>query len=659
MTLYRQLIIFTLVLFLLLFTGSWYAKFESTRSFLIDQLTSHAQDTATSLGLSVSPHVAEKDMATVEGMINAVFDRGYYEVIRYSDIQGKPVIERKLKVKIEDVPKWFINVVPLETPEASANIMSGWRQAGSIYVKSHPGYAYNTLWNDVVKMTLWFFACGIFVLVGGGAGIRILLKPLDRVERQADALCRKEYEIQEKLPWTRELRRVVQAMNRMTIKIKEMFEEQIAQAESLRERAYYDVLTGLGNRRFFESQVNAVLGGSDAITKGILALVRISDLIELNQQKGFQAGDEILKRIGTLLQESFGQRESVILARLTGGDFAVFMAEALPWEADELAQTMANHLRQIASEKLSLTDCAGHTGIAVFNETITLSRLLAEADAALATALLTGPNAWNIKHLHAGEVEMPLGQQKWKEMLESALNQSRVSLDIQPVVKTINTQELMHIEVLSRIIQENGETLNAGIFMPFAERLKLVPRFDRIVLDTVMKMKRTELGVEKIAVNMSPLSLHDAPFWQWLEPVLSNYPAYSPKLVFEFSEFNVVQNLSAISEFSAFVKKHGHDIALDHYGQSFSHLGYLKSIRPDYVKIDKAYTAELKEEGSDARFYIASLCSVAHSIDIMVVAEGVETEQQKRILTDLNVDALQGYLFGKPQSLKSYLSGIK
>ena len=81
MTLYRQLIIFTLVLFFLLFAGTWYAKLDSTRAFLADQLESHAQDTATSLGLSVSQHVVKNDMPSVESMINAVFDRGYYENI--------------------------------------------------------------------------------------------------------------------------------------------------------------------------------------------------------------------------------------------------------------------------------------------------------------------------------------------------------------------------------------------------------------------------------------------------------------------------------------------------------------------------------------------------------------------------------------------------
>ena len=183
MTLYRQLVFFTLVLFFLLFTGTWLANLESTRSFLLDQLESHAQDTATSLGLSISQYSIENDQPAIESMINAVFDRGYYRVVRYTDAQQNVLFDRVHDVTIEKVPQWFIRLIPLKTPEATANVMAGWHQAGSVYVMSHPGYAYKTLWGNVVRMTLWFIACGIIVFIVGGFGLKVLLKPLFLVEK--------------------------------------------------------------------------------------------------------------------------------------------------------------------------------------------------------------------------------------------------------------------------------------------------------------------------------------------------------------------------------------------------------------------------------------------------------------------------------------------
>ena len=304
MTLYRQLLIFTLVLFFLLFTGTWLAKLESTKSFLIDQLESHAQDTATSLGLSISQHNLEQDDPVIETMINAVFDRGYYKIIRYTGAEKNVIYDRELDVIIENVPQWFIRLIPLTTPEAEANIMSGWIQAGTIYVKSHPGYAYKTLWEDVRSVTIWFLICAIIVLIVGGFGLKLLLKPLVKVEAQADALCKKRYEIQEKVPWTKELRRVVEAMNRMTSKVKEMFDEQVTIAEGLKKHAYLDSLTGLGNRRFFDTQITARLDRGDSTTKGIVLLVQIQNLHQLNQEKGFQAGDDLLQKVANILQDT-------------------------------------------------------------------------------------------------------------------------------------------------------------------------------------------------------------------------------------------------------------------------------------------------------------------------------------------------------------------
>jgi diguanylate cyclase (GGDEF)-like protein len=655
MTLYRQLIIFTLALFLILFIGTWFAKLETTRSFLVDQLESHAQDTATSLGLSITQHMINKDMATIESMINAVFDRGYYRVIRLTDVTENVVIERVLDVTIENVPPWFIRRVSLETPDASANVMSGWIQAGSIYVKSHPGYAYKTLWEDVIRTTLWFLACGIFVLIAGGFGLHLLLRPLMLVERQADAICRKEYELQERIPWTKEFRRVVEAMNRMTNKVKEMFEEQVMQAEGLRERAYHDPVTGLGNRRYFDTQITARLDRRDSVTKGILLLVKLNDLDKLNQQKGFQAGDEFLKRVAALLQEATRQYASCILARLTGGDFGIFLPDAPSWDAETIAGGVANQLSGLAAEQIAVTDNIGYVGAATYEATVTLGRLLSEADLAMTAARQTGPNGWSVRAITGETDKMPMGQQQWKELLEKALNERRISLDAQPVVRTLDRNQVIHLEIFSRIVLEDSTLLSAGVFMPLAERLKLVSSIDRIVLEEVMQLDRNQLDVENIAVNMSPASLQDDAFRQWLQSSLKTLPRTAPRIIFEFSEFSAVQNLNLVKDFSIFVREYGHAMGLDHYGQSFSNLGYLKSMRPDYVKIDRAYTGELKDEGSDSRFFIGSLCSVAHSIDIMVIAEGVETEQQWQVLRELNLDAIQGYIVDRPKPIRDMI----
>lgn len=649
MTLYKQLVIFTVSLFLILFVGTWFAKFESTRLFLTNQLESHAQDTASSLGLAISQY--PDDMVSVETMINAIFDRGYYETIRFTDPHGKILLERNLKVVIEGVPSWFIKLVPLKVPEESAYVTAGWRQAGTIYVKSHAGYAYNSLWQDIKHTTLLFALCGIFILIAGGIGLQMLLRPLILVEQQAEALCRKEYEIQTKIPRTRELRRVVHVMNRMTEKVKEMFSEQVIQAEALRLRAYNDTLTDIGNRRYFESQVTACLDNKDNDLKGILLLIRIHGLEILNEQRGFLVADELLKRIASSLQEIAVGLAGSVLARLSGSDFVLFLPDYPSSEAERLSGEVTNTLSGFAAAGITASENVSNVGACAYDRSVTLGQLLAEADLALAAATQAGANTWHVRTIVESTDKAPFGQKQWKEALEKVLRERRVVLYSQPVVKAGDRNISLHREIFSRIILDEGETVNAGVFIPIAERLKLISSLDRLIIEEVTKLNCRELGADTIAINLSPSSLQDESFVQWVHDTLVNLPENAPRIIFEFAEFGAVQNENLVKSFTAVIRECGHEMGLDHYGQSFGNLRHLQSLRPDYVKIDRAYTGELKDEDSDSRFFISSICSVAHSIDVVVIAEGVETEKQWQILQELNIDAVQGYIIDRSKPI--------
>ena len=653
MTLYRQLVAFTLILFVLLFAGTWIARLQTTRAFLAAQLESHAQDTATFLGLSVSQQIQdlEQDLPIAETMISAVFDRGYYRFIRLVDTGQQVLVDRTLEVKIEDVPDWFIGMFPLETPEAGANVMAGWIQAGTLRVKSHPGYAYQTLWQDTVRMTWWFAACGLFVLVAGGIGLRFLLHPLVRVEQQAEALCRREYQLQERIPRTRELRRVVEVMNRMTRKVKEMFQEQAALAEEIRRQAYQDEVTGLGNRRYFTGQVGVHLGRRDTAPAGVLLLVQLRQLERVNREKGRAAGDALLERAASLIREASAGFEQAVLGRLAGADFGVYLPDTPAWAAEALAGGIVDRLGTLFVEKMLPEENVGHVGVSPHGTAVSLGRLLAEADLALRTAAQSGPNSWHVRPVTEEAGGTPMGEQQWKTALQQAFETGRIRFFAQTVVASDDRRPL-HLELFTKIVQDNGQLISAGVFLPFAEHLNLVPRLDRLVLEAVGRLQTERLGARWVAVNLSPSSLRDDAFRQWVVSFLQRLPTACPRIIFEFSEFGAVQHLDLVRQFRDQARSRGHAIGLDHYGRGFSHLGYLQTLQPEYVKIDRAYSAELGDRQGDSRFFIGSMCSVAHSIDIAVIAEGVETEDQLRLIKEVPVDGLQGYLIDTPKPLE-------
>ncbi len=559
--------------------------------------------------------------------------------------------ERVLDVAIAGVPAWFIRLIPLETPGVSALVMSGWTQAGSLYIEGHPGYAYKTLWETAVRTTGYFLLTGLAVMILGGIGMRLLLRPLKMVEQQAEALCRGEYEIQETLPRTRELRQVVESMNRMTVKVREMFTEQAGIAERMRKSAYSDLVTGLGNRRYMKGQVQAELG-APGINRGTFMLVHIHQLQAINDAKGFAGGDELLKKVGAILTEVTLPVVNVALARLSGGDFAVFMPEIDLHDAEQIARETATGLARLAVEQIGISDNLASVGAVAYEGATSFSQLLSEADTALQAARQQGPNQWLVQAIGSVGAGMARGKTWWKNTLDNALQNREIKLLTQPVVMSGQVEKLLHLEVLSRVALTPDTLISAGVFIPLAERLHLIVRLDRLVLEKVFAMSETGRKTEKIAVNVSPTSLEDPVFRQWLLDGLKQGRPEMPGIVFEFIEFSAIQHLETVRGFAESVRQLGHSIGLDHFGQSFANFGYLKSLQPEYVKIDRAYTDELEEEQGDSRFFVGALCSAAHSLDIMVIAEGVEKEAQRQVLLDLNIDGIQGYLTGAPEMMQ-------
>jgi diguanylate cyclase (GGDEF)-like protein len=653
MTLYRQLLAFIFILFIVLFASTWVVKLQSTRVFLENQLESHAQDTATSLGLSISTSIAENDLATVETMINAVFDRGYYSRILLVDLDEKKLIERELEVAISRVPAWFIRAIPLQMPEAGTLISSGWKQVGSLHVVSHPGYAYKTLWDATVNMAKIYGLIGLFALFLGAVGLRLLLRPLQRIEQQAEDICRKQYTIQERLPKTRELRSVVTAMNSMTGKVKQMFYEQAQVADRLRKNTYSDVLTGLGNRRYLQGQVAARMDRGDTSVTGAFLLVQIRDLMELNQERGYQYGDQILQTVAENIREATRYLKNAALARISGGTFAIFLPDVTGEDARHVAASIVGDLAGVAVGVVGAPENVGHVGGVIFNRTAPIGLLLSEADRMLSAAQKQGPNAWLIGAVSPEADEMPSGQQEWKQILEQVLTEKKITLFGQSVVPIGNLKERMHLEILSRIILETGQMISAGLFIPLAERLRCISAIDRVVLEKTLQFDYGGRNISELAVNISPTSLRDTDFVSWLTTSLKKLPSTAPRMIFEFAEFNATREMALLQKFSREVKELGHSVGLDHFGQSFANFGYLKSLQPKYVKIDKAFTDELKAEEGDSNFFIGSLVSVAHSLDILVIAEGVEDEKQLQILRDLNIDGIQGYLVDQPAELEA------
>jgi diguanylate cyclase (GGDEF)-like protein len=651
MTLLRQLIIVIVTLFLLLFIGTLLLSISNTRDYLNEQLRTITQDTATSLGLTLTPPMKEKDMAVVDRMISAVSDSGYYREVSVVDVEDKPLVSRSQKVKLGNVPQWFVDRVPLETPVGEALIMAGWQQAGKVRVIANPGYAYAALWSNSVQSFWWFLGASTLTFLLGLVALHFILRPLRDVEMQAKAICDREYPVQKKLPWTLELRSVVLAMNRMTTKVKEMFDEQTAAIERLRSENYRDALTGLANRRYFEMNLKQLV---ETNKHGAVLLFELKDFKLYNDARGYQAGDDLLRNTGEFLEAICKAQAGLeyFTVHLAGANFAVVLANASGQEALELGNKLAQALPRFRERGLVDNEEVGHIGIALYSGQ-SYGELLSAADMALRAAQQEGPNAVYLIDPDKSASGSVNSATRWGEILREALQSKRISLLLQPA-KSATDRDLstiMHYESLLRLTDERGEVIPAVVYTPMSKRLGLATDFDRVMITEVLvRLASKRYGAIPVAVNLFPASLQNKDFIDWMCAELAKVPEAAARLLVEVSEYGVVENVDALREFTKRVSQYGARVGLDHFGRGFSSFGYLSTLKLDYIKIDGSYVRGILEN-KDNQFFIESVIKVAHGLDIKVFAVSVETEAEWDLLVGLGLDGLQGYGVGRPEDI--------
>lgn len=649
MTLLRQLVIVIVTLFILLFVGTLLLSISNTRDYLNEQLRTISQDTATSLGLTLTPPMADKDMAVVDRMVSAVSDSGYYREVVVSDIEGKPLVSRKQEVKLGSVPQWFVDMVPLQTPRGEALIMAGWQQAGTVSVEANPGYAYVALWSNTVESFWWFLGASTLTFMLGLLALNVILRPLRDVELQARAICDREYPVQKKIPWTLELRSVVEAMNRMSIKVKEMFDEQTASIERLRSENYRDSLTGLANRRFFEMNLKQLI---ETGKTGALLMLELKDFKQYNEKRGYQAGDDLLRNTAEFLEAGCKAQANLdyFAVHLSGANFAVVLNNVVEQEAMELGTHLAKALTRFKERGLVDLEEVGHIGIAMFSGQ-SYSDLLSAADMALRAAQQSGPNAVNLIDPGKSGAAAVHTATQWGDILREALQNKRISLLVQPAKGAAEAARatILHYESLMRLTDEKGETIPAVVYTPVAKRLGLAGDFDRAMLAEVLsRLAAKRYGDAPVAVNLFPASLQNSGFVDWLCGELAKMPAAAAKLLIEVAEYGVIENIDALRDFTSRVAHYGTRVGLDHFGRGFSSFGYLSTLKIDYIKIDGSYVRGILEN-KDNQFFIESIIKVAHGLEVKVYAVSVETEAELNLLSNLGLDGVQGYGVGRPE----------
>ncbi|WP_055129056.1 cyclic di-GMP receptor LapD [Pseudomonas mediterranea] len=645
MSLFKQLLIAICLFLVVAFSGSFMVSLESSRAQYVNQLRSHAQDAATALALSLTPNI--DDPAMVELMVSSIFDSGYYASIRVVDVAtDKTLVERTGTPDAGSVPQWFVKLIGLEPAGGDAIVSRGWEQAARVEVVSHPMFALAKLWQSALGSLGWLLLCGAVSAVLGALLLRRQLKPLDYMVRQSHAIARREFLSLPELPRTPELRRVVQAMNQMVEKLKALFQEQAERSEKLRIESYQDNLTGLANRRYFEMQLNARVSNPEQASSGYLLLLRVRDLAGLNQRLGGQRTDQLLKAVGEqLLRECARYPETQnLVTRIRGGEFAVLAPGLVREEALQLAQNLEAALASLHATGATDVASVAAIGLAPFVHGDSPQAVLQLGDQALAQAESQGEPGWACLE-HSASASVGDDHHAWHTLLDRALDNERFELYFQPVVAAQDTQLVLHYKVLSRLLDDLGQTILAGRFLPWLERFGWTARLDRLMLEQVLKQMAGH--EEALALNLSSATLGDPQALNKVFEILRAHSNLGSRLTLEIGEEQLPEQ-AVLEQLTRRLRELGFSLSLQRFGGRFSMIGNLSRLGLAYLKIDGSYIRAIDQE-SDKRLFIEAIQRAAHSIDLPLIAERVETEGELAVIREMGLFGVQGQLVGGPR----------
>ncbi len=644
MSLLKQLFLAICLFLVVAFTGSFIAGMESSREQLLSQLRSHAQDAATALGLSMTPHV--DDPVMIELMVSSIFDSGYFDTIRVVSIPDEKVIVERTATTIstEEVPQWFISLVNLQPQGGDALIMRGWEQAARVEVLSHPQFALAKLWDSAIGSLLWLLLCGFLSAIFGGWLLRTQLRPLDNMVQQAQAISRREFLTLQREPRTPELKRVVQAMNSMVEKLKALFAEEAARSEKLRIEAYQDNLTGLANRRLLDIRLAEQLLISEHNAAGYLLFMRLADLAGLNQKLGGQKTDALIKAMGGLikLQLEKPNRTDWLGSRSRAGEFTLVAPGLTGADADQLAKELASAVEALAQAQDSAMSPVAFIGLGAFSPGEQSKAVFARTDQALTQAQGTLGKSW--ARMDNSSEQMGHSAQDWRNWIDVALSNNQLKLFFQPVAHCADIGKMIHQKALARLIDPQGEAIAAGQFLPWIERLGWSARLDMAMLES--SIKHLNQHPQPLALSLSGQTLRDAESQASLLQILRNNPRDDGLLTLELDERHLPPP-AQLEQLSQAVRAAGYNLGLQHFGGNFSLIGNLTHLGLAYLKVDGSYIRAIDQE-ADKRTFIEAIYRAANSIDLPLIAEMVETQGELDVLREIGIQGAMGRLIGAP-----------
>ncbi|MFZ5597360.1 MAG: bifunctional diguanylate cyclase/phosphodiesterase [Bacillota bacterium] len=426
--------------------------------------------------------------------------------------------------------------------------------------------------------------------------------------------------------------------------IKQDVTDRRQQEQQLSYMATHDPLTSLPNRRVLEESLVRALARAERGVPSTLLFMDLDNFKLVNDTLGHGAGDQVLFTFTRVIQGLL--RSEDLLTRFGGDEFAVLLEGTGVEEAQLIAERMRREVEEYSflldNESFHLTLSIG---LVVIGGGLDPGVLLSRADAAMYLAKEQGRNRVVVYHPEDDVMARLTETSHWMTKIKNALAEGRFVLHYQPLYR-LSDSEIAHYEVLVRMLDEGGNLVYPGVFIPVAERYGLMSQVDRWVFIRVMDLLRERRNI-RLFVNLSGSSLADEALLSFIETQLRESGVDPSRLGFEITETAVVQDLAATERWVRRLKALGCRFALDDFGAGFNSFIYLHNLPVDQIKIDGYYIKTLENDPTRIAL-VQAMHSLALSLGMETVAEFVENEAILDIVKQTGITYGQGYYLKRP-----------
>jgi diguanylate cyclase (GGDEF)-like protein/PAS domain S-box-containing protein len=414
--------------------------------------------------------------------------------------------------------------------------------------------------------------------------------------------------------------------------------------------AEHDPLTGLFNRRRFESELARELAlASRYANRGALLALDLDHFKYVNDSLGHAVGDELITRIGASMKARL--RETDVLARLGGDEFAVILPRADEGEALLVAEKILAAIREDGRVEGGNRITAS-IGVAMFADPsaqVSAEELMVEADIAMYDAKEAGRDRVAVFNVATGRQERMSARLTWADRIRSALEHDAFVLHAQPILG-LNGDQVPRYELLIRMLGDNGDLVPPGTFLYIAERFDMIQEIDRWVIAEAIRLlaEQQRAGRDvRFEMNLSAKSVTDPGLVDVIAAQLRSSGVDPRGLCFEITETAAIVNVDRAKLFARRLRELGCTFALDDFGAGFASFYYLKHLEFDYLKIDGEFIQDLSDSPIN-QLVVKSLVQIAQGLGKHTIAEFVTDERTLDLVRGYGVSYAQGFYIAKP-----------